>query len=109
MRRYFEILKRNEEFFEKAEIIAREIKRRANEILGDCKVYIVGSYARREYTLSSDLDILIVSDSIPERYSFEWYSSVVKRLTDDPRVNVHLLNPRRLRKLAALYRPMREV
>ncbi len=109
MKKYFEILDHNEEFFRKAEDIAKEIKRRAIKILGDCKVYIVGSYARGEHTLSSDLDVLIVSDSIPERYSFEWYFSVVRRLTEDPRVNVHLLNSKRLKELGALYRPMKEV
>ncbi len=109
MRRYFEILKRNEEFFMRAEDIAKKIKERARDLLGDCRVFIVGSYARGEHTLSSDLDILIVCDSIPEKYSFEWYSSVVRKLTNDPRVNVHLLNPRRLKELEALYRPMREV
>jgi len=109
MRRYFEILQRNEEFFKRAEDIAREIKRRAIRILGSCEIYIVGSYARREHTLSSDLDILIVSDAIPERYSFEWYVSMVRNLTDDPRVNIHLLNPKKLRELEALYRPMKKV
>ncbi|HDI73518.1 MAG TPA: nucleotidyltransferase domain-containing protein, partial [Candidatus Korarchaeota archaeon] len=99
----------NEEFFRRAEDIAEEIKRRASKVLGDCEVYIVGSYARGEHTLSSDLDVLIISDAIPERYSFEWYVSVVRNLTDDPRVNVHLLNPKRLRELEALYRPMRKV
>ncbi len=109
MRRYFEILRRNEEFFRRAENIAREIKKRASEVLGDCKVYIVGSYARGEHTLSSDLDVLIVSDAVPERYSFEWYASIVRTLTDDPRVNVHLLNPKRFGELMTLYRPMKEV
>ena len=109
MRRYFEMLRRNEELFRRAEEVARRVKERAVEMFGECRVYIVGSYARGEHTLSSDLDILIVSDSIPERYSFEWYKSVVWKLTDDPRVNVHLLNPRKLREMEALYRPMREV
>lgn len=106
MKRYFEILQRNDEFFRRAEDIAREVKKRAHEILGDCEVYIVGSYARGEHTLSSDLDILVVSDAIPERYSLEWYVSMVRNITDDPRVNVHLLNPKRIRELKALYRPM---
>jgi len=109
MRRYFEILQRNEEFFKRAEDIAKEIKEIAIRMLGSCEIYIVGSYARGEHTLSSDLDILIVSDAIPERYSFEWYVSMVRKLTDDPRVNIHLLNPKRLQELEALYRPMKKV
>jgi len=81
MKRYFEILQRNEEFFRRAEDIAREIKKRASKVLGNCEAYIVGSYARGEHTLSSDLDVLVVSDAIPERYSFEWYFSMVRNLT----------------------------
>ncbi len=70
-------------------MIAAEVKERAEKILGNCEVFIVGSYARGEYTLSSDLDILIVSDRIPERFSFKWYVELVRSLTDDERVNIH--------------------
>ncbi|WP_307772164.1 MULTISPECIES: nucleotidyltransferase domain-containing protein [Archaeoglobus] len=43
------------------------MKEKARKILGDCEVFIVGSFARGEHTLSSDLDILIVSSKIPEK------------------------------------------
>jgi len=109
MKRYFEMLRKNEELFKRAEEIAEEIRRRASKIFGRCEVYLVGSYARGEQTLSSDLDILIVSEAIPERYSFDWYSNVVRSLTEDPRVDIHLLNPKKLQELEALYRPMRMV
>lgn len=90
IKKYFEILKKNKDLFEKAEEIAKDIKRKAEDFFEDSEVYIVGSYARGDFTLSSDLDILIVSDKIPEKLDFEWYCTVVKKLTDDNRVNVHI-------------------
>ena len=105
IKKYFEILKKNKDLFEKAEEVARNIKRKAKELFEDSEVYIVGSYARGDFTLSSDLDILIVSDKIPEKLDFEWYCAVVKKLTDDNRVNVHLINKRKFMELERLYLP----
>ena len=43
-------------------IIAAEAKK----ILPDTKVYVVGSIVRGDYTGGSDVDIIIVSDRVPE-------------------------------------------
>ncbi len=109
MKEYFEMLEKNKDFFERAFEIAKDIKKRATEIFGECRVYIVGSFARGKHRLSSDLDILIVSDRIPERLDFEWYSEVVKKLTDDPRVEIHLANEENFKKLERVYSPRIEV
>ncbi len=106
MKEYFELLERNKEFFERALSMAREIAVKAKEIFGDCEVYIVGSFARKMHTLSSDLDILIVSSEIPEKIDFEWYVQIVKSLTEDHRVNIHLLNRRKLGNYRKMYSPM---
>jgi len=106
---YYALLEKNKEFFEQAIDIALKIKEKARRLFGECEVYITGSYARGSYTLSSDLDILIVSDTIPEKLSFEWYSDVVKKLTDDWRVNLHLLNKERFKETERLYRPLMPV
>jgi predicted nucleotidyltransferase len=103
---YYRKLEKNKEFFSRINDIAKEIEKKAKEIFEDAEVYITGSYARGEHTLSSDLDILIVSEEIPEKFTFEWYRDVIFRLTDDLRVNVHLLNRRKLSKLKKLYSPM---
>ncbi|ADC65578.1 DNA polymerase beta domain protein region [Ferroglobus placidus DSM 10642] len=105
IKKYFEVLKKNRELFEKADEIAREVKERAKKLFDDCEVYIVGSYAKKEFTLSSDLDILIVSSKIPEKFSFEWYSEIVKSLTDDNRINIHLVSRKKFDNLKSLYRP----
>ncbi len=105
IKEYYEMLEKNEELFRKARDVAREIKRRALEIFGDCEVYLVGSYAKGNYTLSSDLDILIVSDRIPERINFEWYCHIVKKLTDDHRINIHLVNRKKFEGIQKMYSP----
>ncbi len=102
---YFETLERNRELFENAMEVAREIARKARALFGDCEVYIVGSYARGEHRLSSDLDVLIVSNHVPHRMDFEWYAGIVKKLTDDHRINIHLVSKKKFAELEKLYSP----
>ena len=105
IRDYYEMLEKNEELFRRAKDIAKKIKKRALEIFDDCEVYLVGSYVKGKYTLSSDLDILVVSDKIPEKINFEWYYSIVKKLTDDNRINIHLMNRRKFKEVQRFYSP----
>ncbi len=102
---YYEILEKNKEFFDRAFEIAEQIAKKARELFDDCEVYIVGSFARGEHTLSSDLDILIVSKEIPKKIEFEWFSRIVKTLTDDPRVNIHLVNREKFGDVEKMYSP----
>jgi len=102
---YYKILEKNKEFFEKAPEIAKDIAKKARKLFKDCEVYIVGSYAKGTHKLSSDLDILIVSDEIPEKIDFEWYSKVVKSLTDDFRINIHLVNKEKFSEVEKMYSP----
>ncbi len=101
---YYKILEKNKEFFEKAFEIAKDVAKKARELFKDCEVYIVGSYAKGTYKLSSE-DILIVSESIPEKMEFEWYSKVVKSLTDDYRINIHLVNRVKFGEVENMYSP----
>jgi len=102
---YYKMLEKNKEFFEKAFEITKDVAKKAREIFKDCEVYIVGSYAKGTHKLSSDLDILIVSDEIPEKMEFEWYSKVVKSLTDDYRINIHLVNKDKFGEVEKMYSP----
>ncbi len=106
---YFRLLEKNRKFFDNAMITARQVERRAKKIFDDCQVFIVGSFAEGRHKLSSDLDILIISQKIPEKFSFEWYCNIVKRLSDDNRVNIHLVNKRKFKEVKRLYWPRIEV
>ncbi len=103
------MLKEKEELFENALAVAEDIKRKAEKILGECDVYIAGSFAEGRHNLSSDLDILIVSGRIPEKFSFEWYADFVKRLTDNSWINIHPVNRHKFREVRRHYGKIIEV
>ncbi|QOJ79013.1 nucleotidyltransferase domain-containing protein [Infirmifilum lucidum] len=84
--------------------VAREVKRRAEAMFGRCEVYVVGSFARGEHRLSSDFDVLVVAEGIPDRVDFEWYYDVARRLVDEEGVNVHLLSPSSFARLEKMYK-----
>ena len=44
------------------------IAKAANEVLGPCNVYVFGSIAERLATGGSDVDVLIVTDSLPRDF-----------------------------------------
>ncbi|AIG98592.1 nucleotidyltransferase domain-containing protein [Archaeoglobus fulgidus] len=106
---YYRKLKENEKFFDNAHEIAKEIKEKAKRIFDDCDVFIVGSFARKKHTLSSDLDILIVSSKVPEKINFAEYCSIVKSLTEDSRINIHLINREKFGEMRKYYEPMIEI
>ncbi|RLI73070.1 nucleotidyltransferase domain-containing protein [Archaeoglobales archaeon] len=109
MTEYYKLIEKNIKMFERAIEIAKSIKNEALELFEDCDVFIIGSYAKGEHKLSSDLDILITSEKIPEKINFEWYSSTVKKLTNDTRINIHLLNKDKFEEYKKLYSPMIQV
>ena len=106
---YFRMLEKNKGFFDNAMDVAKQVGKKAKEIFGDCQVFVTGSFAEGRHRLSSDLDILVISEEIPEKLDFEWYCRVVKSLTDDCRINIHLVNKRKFREVERLYWPRIEV
>ena len=48
------------------------IARAAERILGDCEVYVFGSVVEGRAVGGSDVDVLIVSDEIPDRNRDRW-------------------------------------
>ena len=103
------MLKEKERLFENAFSVAEEIKKKAQKILGECEVYITGSFTEGRHNFSSDLDILIVSDRIPQKFDFEWYASFVKSLTDNSRINIHPVNRKMFLRNRKLYGEVIEV
>lgn len=59
-----EISKERRKYFQNYMHYAKLIKRAVN--LEDVEVIVFGSILKGEYTMASDIDILIISDSIPQ-------------------------------------------
>ena len=51
---------------ERALQLAREYVRRLKEVVGPLSGILYGSFARGDFNLGSDIDVLIISDSLPE-------------------------------------------
>ncbi len=45
---------------------AREYARRVREVLGEAQVFLYGSVARGNFNVESDIDLLVVSPSLPK-------------------------------------------
>mgnify|MGYP001774323009 CR=1 FL=1 len=70
MKSFFEIVleeaRERKEYFDNYLTYVREIKNRAEKILKEVKVFVFGSVVHGDYTPMSDIDILIVSNDVPE-------------------------------------------
>ncbi len=61
--------KRKEKYFKNYKFYCQEIKKEAKKILGEnVKVLVFGSLVKRNWTLQSDIDVLIISDNLPEDF-----------------------------------------
>jgi predicted nucleotidyltransferase len=69
MNEYFDYLISKEKYFRNYLRYAKILKENAKKILKDkkLKVIIFGSVIERDYTLSSDIDVLIISSRIPRK------------------------------------------
>ncbi|MBS7610422.1 nucleotidyltransferase domain-containing protein [Candidatus Bathyarchaeota archaeon] len=75
------------------EEIVREIERcvrKFHESLGLCKVILFGSYARGNYTVASDIDILIVYDD--KKCNENEIRKTLMKNIKLPRVELHILS-----------------
>jgi len=59
---------------------SRRIAEASKSVLGDCEVYVFGSYIEGEATGGSDVDILIISDRVPQKTSVRW--DLISRIED---------------------------
>jgi predicted nucleotidyltransferase len=58
--------KENEKYFKESEKYVKKIKRKAKEILKGARVFLFDSIVRGDFLLSSDIDVLVVSDNFKE-------------------------------------------
>jgi len=75
---------------------AERIAREAEKVLPDAAVYILGSIVRGDYTGGSDIDILIVSDKMPEgllkRAELKGLIEEMANLPSSHPIQIHLAN-----------------
>lgn len=58
--------KKQQKYFNNYLWYAKKIKQNSQRLLPDVKVLVFGSVVRRKYNIDSDIDIMIISDYIPE-------------------------------------------
>ncbi|MCM8786090.1 MAG: nucleotidyltransferase domain-containing protein [Candidatus Omnitrophica bacterium] len=63
-----EIVEERRKYFKNYIEFAREIKKKAEKILGNVKVLVFGSIVKGRYNPLSDIDILIISDNLDENW-----------------------------------------
>lgn len=61
-----EIWEEKEKYFKDFRAYCEIIKKKAEEIIGEIRVVVFGSVVRGDFTPNSDIDILIISDNLPE-------------------------------------------
>lgn len=61
-----EIWQENKKYFQNYKLYCQKIKKEAEKLLGVVKVLVFGSIVRGEFTPKSDIDILIISENLPE-------------------------------------------
>ena len=68
-----EILKETREpklkYFQNFKFYCQKIKKEAQKILGEVEVIVFGSIVKGEWSLASDIDVLIISKKIPKDFS----------------------------------------
>lgn len=75
---------------------SRRIAEAAKRVLGDCEVYVFGSIVEEKATGGSDVDILIVSDKIPDKLGERW--KLKAKIEEEARLplyhpyEIHLVN-----------------
>jgi predicted nucleotidyltransferase len=62
--------KRKERYFKNWRFYLKKIKREAKKILGKkTKVFLFGSFVKGDFGPQSDIDVLIVSENLPENFN----------------------------------------
>ncbi len=66
MEKYLEILKMRAEIIEKWREYVAKLAATVKNVLPDSRIYVFGSVVKGEATAGSDIDVLIVSKSVPK-------------------------------------------
>jgi len=100
------------EMLKKWEDYVNYLVRACREILGDCKIYVVGGAAENRLTVLSDLDILVVV----EEFEPDWITklNIRKRaeelgLPEDLPLDLKILNKKKFNEFKRLYGKIIEI
>ncbi|MGC8981897.1 MAG: nucleotidyltransferase domain-containing protein [Minisyncoccia bacterium] len=90
-----EIKKNYEKYFKNPIYYARKIKNKAKKLLGkDTKIYLFGSIVRKNFTYSSDIDILIVSKRLKNlKNRSRLRLKLLEDIGEDSPFEIHLSTP----------------
>lgn len=82
----------NEKYYKDPIFFAKKIKSRAQELLGKVEVYLFGSIVRGDYTPSSDIDILIVTETkVPPEERGKIRAEILKSVGFFSPFEIHLI------------------
>ncbi len=80
-------------YFQNYKFYVKEIKKMLKENFKDVKVYVFGSVVRDDYRPDSDIDILIVSNEIPESlFEQAKIKVMIKKMFEDAPFEIHITN-----------------
>jgi len=90
----FDRAKKKQKYFKNYIRYAKIISQRAKRILNDAEVIIFGSIVKGNYSIESDIDILIISKKIPESLfeQTKFKDKLLKRFNANP-FELHLATP----------------
>ncbi len=82
--------KRRYEFFREPERYLKKIKEIAERYLKNPEVYVFGSFAENEHVLSSDIDVLIVSERVSPNDRVRIISDVYREFGYEHPFEIHI-------------------
>ncbi len=82
----------DEKYYKEPLKYARKIKTRAEELLGKVEVYLFGSIVKGNYTIGSDIDILVVAEEVSNEERGKIRSELLKTVGFFSPFEIHLVN-----------------
>ncbi|MCM8820965.1 MAG: nucleotidyltransferase domain-containing protein [Candidatus Omnitrophica bacterium] len=98
-KRYVQILKervdKKQEYFKNYLFYCEKIKNISDEILKKVEVLVFGSVVKNEHTPLSDIDVLIISENLPEGYEdrIKIKTEIKSKVGSFAPFQIHLANP----------------
>lgn len=105
---YIEEAKKIEEIYGNLDNILRELKVLIKKYLSDSKIYLFGSVVRGKYTMSSDIDILVITEQ-KERVDLDRLKALIKKKFIDIPFQLHIVSNKEYEKWYKKFIPNTEL